>query len=368
MLPDFVAARMFLTKPVPAIEGPTFPRRIYTPDFDRQILNTLWLPLTPSIAAGFPVLNADCLVGRFQGGGTAADALFDSTHGWAYACACMALGSSLKCLNEAIPALFPRIWPWFMNAVATIAELTTTAADPLAVQALVGMAVFMQGSAASSAAVALAASAATLSNRLGLHRDGGNDDPVRDRIFWAAYILDKSNALNLGVPSAIPDDDIEVDLPPPDIFWLRLRAQLATIQSRIHTSLYTARALALPGPEVFRAVLDAERMMDSWRRTLPGEMADAIVDGGLGGDVEELTGAQLDVVMTFNTCQILVHWSSCRMEGDLTLTVGVGGKDSAPQSMLLPRGRHCLLRCRSGATAVMRAFCSVSAPPLTVLW
>ncbi|KAH6670242.1 hypothetical protein F5X68DRAFT_224844 [Plectosphaerella plurivora] len=370
-LPDFAAVRKYLTQPAPVIEGPTFPRRKYTPEFDRHDLSTLWLPLTPSVASAFPLINAECLVGRFQGDDPAADALFDSASGWAYACVSMALGSTLKCLNQAAAAMYPRMWPWFMNALATVAELTTISTDALAVQALVGMAVFIQGSAASSLAVSFTASAAALSNRLGLHRGGGNDGLVRSRIFWAAYILDKSAALYHGVPPAIPDDEVEADLPSVDVFYLRLRAQLATMQSRIHSSLYTARALALPGPDVFRAVLEAEKMMDGWRRTLPTELADAIVDGAVGRDGEEPTGAQLDIVMTFNTAQMLVHWSRFRLERDQAVSLTVGVKDGdrlTGDSINLPHDRHCRLRCRSGAMAVIHAFCSVPAPPYMSLW
>lgn len=366
-MPDFTAVQKFLTKPFPALDGPTFPRRQYTPDFDRRELNALWQPMTPFVAIHLPVVNIDCFVARFDDHSPHADTLLATAAGHAYANIIMALGSSFKCLNEAFPVLGPRIWPWFMNALAALAELAITGTDALAVQAVVGMAIFLQGTGSSSIAVALMTSAAAMSNRLGLHRGGGGheDGHVRDRVFWAAYILDKSAALYHGVPPAIPDDDVEVKLPLPDIFWLRLRAQLATVESRVYATLYTGRALALPGPSVFRAILDADKMMDGWRRALPENMVDAIVEGAIAGDDDsELTGSQLDVVLTFNTCQLLVHWARGRLGAGQTVTVTMGGDEE----LRLDGAKHCLLRCRSAATAVMTAFCSVSAPQYAFLW
>lgn len=76
----------------------------------------------------------------------------------------------------------------------------------------------------------------------------------RRNVFWILYFLDKSLSLRIGQPSVMVDDDIGVDLPQEieilpvladgskvySIFGFH--AQLALLESRIYTELYSIRA------------------------------------------------------------------------------------------------------------------------------
>jgi hypothetical protein len=95
---------------------------------------------------------------------------------------------------------------------------------------------------------------------MGLHRKlddfGLSQSEINQRrnVFWILYFLDKSMSIRIGQPSVMFDDDVGIDLPQeteishvlPDgslnysIF--RCHAQLALLESRIYTELYSIKA------------------------------------------------------------------------------------------------------------------------------
>jgi hypothetical protein len=76
----------------------------------------------------------------------------------------------------------------------------------------------------------------------------------RRNVFWILYFLDKSISLRIGQPSVMVDDDIGVDLPQEsetlrvltdgskEYSIFKFHAQLALLESRIYTELYSIRA------------------------------------------------------------------------------------------------------------------------------
>ncbi|KAH7310731.1 fungal-specific transcription factor domain-containing protein [Stachybotrys elegans] len=160
------------------------------------------------------------------------------------------------------------------------------------VQVLLGTAMVFQANNEHTPAAILVSTALHFAHMLRLHvRDSFDDrDPAlalqRDRVFWIAYILDRSLSIRLTQAPIQRDDDIGLDLPPaePDndpgglvidgdgvtkVNYLRLRVQLAKIQSRIYDNLYSVqgqraspqhRALALDG---------IVNLLDDWKSQIP---------------------------------------------------------------------------------------------------
>jgi hypothetical protein len=103
-----------------------------------------------------------------------------------------------------------------------------------------------------------------LAHGIGLHRKldhfGLSQSEINQRrnVFWILYFLDKSISLRIGQPSVMVDDDIGVDLPQEkeilrvltdgskEYSIFRCHAQLALLESRIYTELYSIRASNRP--------------------------------------------------------------------------------------------------------------------------
>jgi hypothetical protein len=125
---------------------------------------------------------------------------------------------------------------------------------------------------------------------IGLHRKldevGLSELEINQRrnVFWIVYIMDKVLALRLGHPSVMNDNDIGVDLPKEhkkfscnsdgsqryDIF--RCQVQLALLESRIYTELYSARAHKRSLLERLRSVGQIDKELQEWRMTIPIEI------------------------------------------------------------------------------------------------
>ena len=103
-------------------------------------------------------------------------------------------------------------------------------------------------------------------------------------MFWIVYCIDKSVALRLGHPSVMNDDDIGIDLPQQEGPFVRqpdgsmklsmfsYQAQLARLESRIHSELYSARAQNKPSSDRLRAVGELDKALLEWREALPEEL------------------------------------------------------------------------------------------------
>jgi hypothetical protein len=103
----------------------------------------------------------------------------------------------------------------------------------------------------------------------------------RQNVFWIIYSMDKSFALRLGHPSVMNDDDIGIDLPQendiierrPDgstrygIF--RCQAQLAMLESRIYSELYSARAQNKSALSRLKSVGELDKALCEWKESLP---------------------------------------------------------------------------------------------------
>lgn len=101
----------------------------------------------------------------------------------------------------------------------------------------------------------------------------------RNRIWWTAYTLERMWAAKLGYPSAIQDEDIEVNLPSnpefvddsttsdfADCAYFIARVGLARLSTRIIHSIYLQKADA---PSLSRRVQDCFADLRRWLKELP---------------------------------------------------------------------------------------------------
>lgn len=137
----------------------------------------------------------------------------------------------------------------------------------------------------------LVAAAGRLAYGVGLHRnvnDSGLDEgeiAQRRNVFWCVYIMDKSIAIRLGQPSVMSDDDIGIDLPLEKLSddlrsdnittragMFRYHVQLARLESRIYSALYSARGQTRSLMERMRLVSELDMAVVEWKEQLPAEI------------------------------------------------------------------------------------------------
>ncbi|KAF2969377.1 hypothetical protein GQX73_g4217 [Xylaria multiplex] len=159
--------------------------------------------------------------------------------------------------------------------------------DLLSVQALLGMALFMQGTPNPQPSFLLVAAAIRSSHSIGLHKRGTgfNLNPIeieqRKRVFWIAYMLDKDLCLRSGRPPAQDDDDMNVELPDADpadhigniplangkgkMNLFRVMCELAVIESRIYKRLYSTKATKLSDGELLQTIGELDKELETWK-------------------------------------------------------------------------------------------------------
>ncbi|KAL7947003.1 fungal-specific transcription factor domain-containing protein [Trichoderma barbatum] len=185
-------------------------------------------------------------------------------------------------------------WEYLDTALEKAVELTIRCSkDLLAVQALIGMAIFLQTAPDAHAASTLLAAAIRLVLQNGLHiqeveQSSGQHgvkairlNIQRNRVFWIAFNLDHDLAIRLERPPLIHEDDIGVDLPPlyPDdglgyisstdnsikINFMRARSHLALIENRIHRRLMSARGQRQTALAREAAINELEVELSDWK-------------------------------------------------------------------------------------------------------
>ncbi|RYP79364.1 hypothetical protein DL769_002988 [Monosporascus sp. CRB-8-3] len=184
-----------------------------------------------------------------------------------------------------------KAWAHVKNALGVFAELTMRNTDLLSVQALLAIALFMQGTPNPQPSFLLVSAAIRLSHSIGLHKRGTgfNLNPIeieqRKRVFWIAYMLDKDLCLRSGRPPAQDDDDMNVDLPDPDpadnignipladgkgkMNLFRAMCELTTIESRVYRRLYSTKATKLSDGELLQIIGELDKELEDWKDSIP---------------------------------------------------------------------------------------------------
>lgn len=213
---------------------------------------------------------------------------YEGSGWWASLNCVFAIAHRLRVMSNLVPQEEDeKSWAYIKNAMGVFSELTMRNTDLLSVQALLGMALFMQGTPNPQPSFLLVAAAIRSSHSIGLHKRGTgfNLNPIeieqRKRVFWIAYMLDKDLCLRSGRPPAQDDDDMNVDLPDADpadhigniplangkgkMNLFRVMCEFAVIESRIYKRLYSTKATKLSDGELLQTIGELDKELETWK-------------------------------------------------------------------------------------------------------
>ncbi|EEP80649.1 conserved hypothetical protein [Uncinocarpus reesii 1704] len=217
---------------------------------------------------------------------------YEGSGWWASINVALAIAHRLRVMSNLVPQEEDKkAWLYLKNAMGVLTELTMRNTDLLSVQALLGMALFLQGTPNPQPSFFLVAAAIRLSHSIGLHKRGSGFglNPVeleqRKRVFWIAYMLDKDICLRSGRPPVQDDDDMNVELPsedPPDnignvplsdgkskVNLFRLMCLFGTIESKVYKQLYSTKAARQSDGELLNTIGELDRELEQWKDSIP---------------------------------------------------------------------------------------------------
>lgn len=217
---------------------------------------------------------------------------YEGSGWWASLNVALAISHRLRVMSNLVPQEEDdKAWGYLKNALGVFTELTMRNTDLLSVQALLGMALFMQGTPNPQPSFFLVAAAIRLSHSIGLHKRGSgfNLNPVeieqRKRVFWIGYMLDKDICLRSGRPPAQDDDDTNVELPSADpednignipladgkgkINIFRVMCEFSVIESKVYRQLYSVKASKQSDGELLNTIGDLDRQLEEWKDSIP---------------------------------------------------------------------------------------------------
>ncbi|OCK96048.1 uncharacterized protein K441DRAFT_554358 [Cenococcum geophilum 1.58] len=217
---------------------------------------------------------------------------YEGSGWWASLNVALAIAHRLRVMSNLVPQEEDqKAWGYLKNALAVQTELTMRNTDLLSVQALLGMALFLQGTPNPQPSFFFVAAAIRLSHSIGLHKRGSgfNLNPPeieqRKRVFWIAYMLDRDICLRSGRPPIQDDDDMNVDLPsedPPDnignipladgkgkVNLFRLFCTFACIESKVYKQLYSVKASKQSDGELLNTIGELDSELEAWKDGIP---------------------------------------------------------------------------------------------------
>ncbi|KAH7305653.1 fungal-specific transcription factor domain-containing protein [Rhexocercosporidium sp. MPI-PUGE-AT-0058] len=179
-------------------------------------------------------------------------------------------------------------WKYFQNALGVVNQLTLLPPSLISAQALIGMAIVIQGTPNPAPYTFLNSAAMKMAQQLDLHRSVRDQDPSlsaaeieqRKCVFWIAYFMDKDISLRTCQPPIQDDDDMDVGLPEfcntrsdsaNGHNFFKMRIDLACIQGRIYKQLLSVRANKQSVAERVIAVRTLEASLQRWKASVPIE-------------------------------------------------------------------------------------------------
>ncbi|KAI5273901.1 hypothetical protein E4T47_02810 [Aureobasidium subglaciale] len=219
---------------------------------------------------------------------------YEGSGWWASLNVALAISHRLRVMGEADARVEDaKAWGYLKNALAVFSELTMRNNDLLSVQALLGMALFMQGTPNPQPGFFLVAAAIRLAHSIGLHKRGSDfnlnevESEQRKRVFWIGYLMDKDICLRSGRPPIQDDDDMNVELPsenPPDnigvvpiengkgkVNLFRIQCVFAMIESKVYKLLYSVKAARQTDGELLNTIGDLDQELEEWKDSIPLE-------------------------------------------------------------------------------------------------
>ena len=216
---------------------------------------------------------------------------YEGSGWWASLNIALALAHRIRVMSNVSPQEEDELaWLYLKNAMAVQTELTMRNNDLLSVQALLGMALFLQGTPNPHPPFNLVAAAIRLAHGIGLHKRGSDfqlnavETEQRKRVFWIAYCMDKDICLRSGRPPVQDDDDMNTDLPsedPPDnvgnivdpegkkFNLFRAMCVFAQIQSKVYKRLYSVKASRQSDGELLNTIGELDQELEDWKDTVP---------------------------------------------------------------------------------------------------
>lgn len=274
----------------PEIFGDIFERRIFTPLPPKQETISLLKDYFENFNCMSPLFHQPTfmhLVDRQYSNNP-----YEGSGWWASLNIALAIAHRLRVMSNLVPPEEDdKAWGFVKNAMAVFTELTMRNTDLLSVQALLGMAMFMQGTPNPQPSYLLVAAAIRLSHSIGLHKRGSGfnlnsvEIEQRKRVFWIAYMLDKDICLRSGRPPAQDDDDMNVELPSADpednignipladgkgkVNLFRVMCEFSTIESRVYKQLYSTKASKQSDGELLNTIGELDRQLEEWKDSIP---------------------------------------------------------------------------------------------------
>lgn len=217
---------------------------------------------------------------------------YEGSGWWASLNVALAIAHRLRVMSNLVPQEEDeKAWAYLKNAMAVFSELAMRNTDLLSVQALLGMALFMQGTPNPQPTFLLIAAAIRLSHSIGLHKKGtgfnlnSTEIEQRKRVFWIGYMLDKDLCLRSGRPPAQDDDDMNVELPdanPADSIGniplgdgkgkmnlFRVMCEFAIIESKVYRRLYSTKATKQTVGELLNTIGELDQELEDWKDSIP---------------------------------------------------------------------------------------------------
>ncbi|KAK4669674.1 uncharacterized protein QC763_205020 [Podospora pseudopauciseta] len=211
---------------------------------------------------------------------------------WASLNVALAIAHRLRVMSNLVPQEEDdKAWAYMKNAMACFSEIVMRCTDLLSVQALLGMAMFMQGTPNPQPSSLIIATAIRLAHTIGLHKKGTNFNlnPIeieqRKRVFWIAYMLDKDLCLRSGRPPAQDDSDMNVELPDADpadgignipladgkgkMNLFRVMCELSIVESRVYNRLYSTEATKQSDGELLNTIGELDQELENWKDRIP---------------------------------------------------------------------------------------------------
>ena len=280
----------------PEVFNDLFQRRVFKPLPPRQECYALLKDYFENFNCMFPLFHEPTFMHLVDRQYT--NQPYEGSGWWASLNVALAIAHRLRVMSNVVSQDEDDIaWLYLKNAMAVTTELTMRNTDLFSVQALLGMALFLQGTPNPQPSFSLVAAAIRLAHSIGLHKRGSGfnlnavENEQRKRVFWIAYCLDKDICLRSGRPPAQDDDDMNVELPsedPPDnvgniplgpdtegaggrrtMNLFRLMCRFGEIQSRVYKQLYSVRASRQSDGELLNTIGELDAQLEAWKDSIP---------------------------------------------------------------------------------------------------
>ncbi|TVY54622.1 putative transcriptional regulatory protein [Lachnellula cervina] len=177
-------------------------------------------------------------------------------------------------------------WKYFQNAMSRHTEMMYCRTGLMAVQALVIMALYVEGAGCPALEYMLCSVAWRLAQSKGLHRQAGTawgmgaqEIQHRNWIFWILYSYEKHIAHRSGRASAIDDDDISCHLPTTapagssnNVGFCTYVIKHAQLSSQIGKRFSTVQAYRQSPESIVKTACELDQKLREWRDSLPPSM------------------------------------------------------------------------------------------------